>query len=50
MSFEFYFAKPHAKRRLQLAVIVLQFVTCVVLTVAVLKIRKIVNEVKGLDI
>ena len=31
-------------------VLVLQGVTCVVLTVAVLRIRKIVNEVKGINI
>jgi hypothetical protein len=51
MSFEYYFEKhDHAKKRLQLTTIFFQLITCVVLTVAVLRIRKIVNQVKGLDI
>jgi hypothetical protein len=50
MCFEFYFESQSTLKALKVIVLLLQGVTCVVLTVAVLKIRKIVNDIKGIDI
>jgi hypothetical protein len=50
MCFEFYFESPSTLKALKVIVLLLQGVTCVVLTVAVLRIRKVVNDIKGIDI
>ena len=52
ISFEYFYSQrnKNAKNRIELVVILLQLVTCLVLTIAVFRIRKIVNQVKGLDI